>query len=129
LKSPLLAYKFTILAAAAILAALLIPSSSLPKMESPLGFDKVIHFILFFILALTYSLEYRKDRGNRPGFLHGILAISAFIVISEVLQLFTSSRHFEVLDIISGSLGAVGGFLLTLAFPKPGPGQKERDAR
>ncbi|MFA5852364.1 MAG: VanZ family protein [Spirochaetales bacterium] len=109
------AFKFTIVSACLIFVALLLPSSSFPKMPSVVGIDKVAHFFLFALFSLSYLLESRRYNGKLPGFLHGILLILAFIVISELMQLLTKSRHFEFLDMAFDAAGALAAFLAVKA--------------
>jgi len=111
-------YKFTILVAALILVALLLPSSSIPKIRSFAGIDKAIHFILFFFFALSYVLEFRRTNRRLPGFLFSLLIVSFFIVASETLQLFTKSRHFELLDMAFDGAGAATAYIAIVALLK-----------
>jgi len=109
------AFKFTIVSACLILVALLLPSSSFPKMPSTVRIDKVAHFFLFMLFSLSYLLEFRRYNGKLPGFLHATLLILTFIVISELMQLLTKSRHFEFLDMAFDTAGAVVAFLAVKA--------------
>ena|SRR3989339_727445 len=107
------AYKFTLLSAILILIALLLPSSSMPMLPSVIGIDKIAHFFLFLFFTLSYVLEFRHERGRLPGFLHAVLLVLFFIVMSETLQLFTASRHFELLDMAFDAAGAGAAFIAT----------------
>lgn len=107
----LLAFKFTITSASLIMIALLLPSSSFPKVPSGIGIDKVAHFFLFMAFSLSYLMEFRRYAGKLPGFLHGVLLILMFIVSSELLQLLTKSRHFELMDMVFDAAGACAAFL------------------
>ena len=105
------AFKFTLISACLILVALLLPSSSFPKVPSVVGIDKIAHFFLFMLFSLSYLLEFRRYNGKLPGLLHGILLILAFIVSSELMQLLTKSRHFEFLDMAFDAAGAAVAFI------------------
>ncbi|HWR12770.1 MAG TPA: VanZ family protein [Rectinemataceae bacterium] len=107
------AYKFTIISAALILVALLLPSSSFSSMPRFFGVDKIAHFCLFLLFTLSYTLEFRRLNGKLPGFFHSIVFVLIFIVSSELLQLLTSSRHFEFLDMAFDAGGAAAAFLVT----------------
>ncbi|TXT50670.1 MAG: hypothetical protein FD137_248 [Spirochaetes bacterium] len=100
------AYKFSILIALAIVAALLIPSYAFSKISSPTGMDKIVHFGLFFIFTLVYIVEFKKEKHKFPGFQHGALIAFGFVIASELLQLFSRSRRFELLDVAAGILGS-----------------------
>ncbi|HEY9054181.1 MAG TPA: VanZ family protein [Rectinemataceae bacterium] len=108
----LLAFKWTLSAGALILVALLLPSGSIPKISSPLALDKVAHCILFFLFAFAFGEEYRRERKTDPRLLEDIAIIVPFIIFSELLQLLTSTRHFEWLDMAADSLGAVLALLI-----------------
>lgn len=115
----IVAFKFTVLTAALILVALLLPSSSIPRMSSIAGIDKIAHFFLFLLFTLSYLLEFRHDKGRFPGLFHSIILVLVFIVISETLQLFTVSRNFELLDMAFDAGGAAVAFIATRAVLKP----------
>lgn len=115
----IVAYKFTLASACLILVALLLPSSSFPKMPSVIGIDKIAHLGLFFLFTLSYVLEFRRKNKNLPGLLHSVFLILIFIVSSELMQLLTSSRHFEWMDMVFDASGAVVAFLAVKAFVKP----------
>jgi len=103
-------YKFTILCALVILVALLLPSAAFQKMPSFFGVDKVAHTILFFFFALSYMLEYRKAHGRPPKLLYAAVLVLGLMVGSELLQLLTSSRHFEFADMAFDLGGACIAF-------------------
>ena len=109
-------YKFTILVAALILVALLLPSSSIPKVRGFVGIDKVVHSVLFFFFALSFILEFRRANRRLPGFLSSLLVVSLFILASETLQLFTKSRHFELLDMAFDGCGAALAYIAIMAY-------------
>lgn len=100
------AYKFSILIAFAILAALLLPSSAFSRISSPLGFDKAVHFGLFFIFTAVYISEYKVSKHKFPSFHRGALTAFGFVIASELLQLLSRSRHFEPLDVLAGMFGS-----------------------
>jgi hypothetical protein len=103
-------YKFSILIALAILVALLIPSATFTKISSPAGMDKLVHFGLFFIFTLVYIFEFKKEKHKFPGFQHGAFIAFGFVIASEMLQLLSRSRHFELLDVTAGILGSATVF-------------------
>lgn len=115
----LIRFRFTFLSALLIIVALLLPSSSFKRMPSRVGIDKFAHFILFFIFTLAYCLEYRKSTGSLPGFLHGTMIVILFIVGSELMQLLTPTRRFEVLDMLSDATGALAASIVARFLPAP----------
>ena len=99
-------YKFTFLSALLILTALLLPAKTFQAVHSPPGVDKLVHMALFFIFTLAFGREYRKEHQANPRMLVEIAAVLPFILVSELLQLLTRSRHFELLDMVADALGA-----------------------
>lgn len=112
LKIPVKAYTRTIVSALVILLALLMPSSAIPSVKTPFGFDKFVHFGLFFIFALIYLGDYRNDKKRNPKLLYSISTILVFILITELLQLLSRTRHFEFMDIIAGVGGAFTALII-----------------
>ena len=111
----IVAFKFTLLSGVFIIVALLLPSSSFRKAPTFIGIDKVVHFFLFLVFTLAYLLEFRRYSGKLPGYIHSIIIVLLFIVGSEVLQLLTSTRRFELLDMLFDASGAVVAFLAVMA--------------
>ncbi len=112
----LAAYKFTIAAAGLILLALLLPSKSFPKLPSFFGIDKAAHLALFFLFTTSYLLESRRERKVFPSFLHSALFLGLFIVCSELLQLLTSSRNFELADMAFDAAGTIISYIVLLGY-------------
>jgi len=112
----LASYKFTVAAAGLVLFALLLPSKSIPKFPSFFGIDKVAHLVLFFLFTTSYLLESRHERKAFPSFLHSALFIGLFIVCSELLQLLTSSRNFELADMAFDAAGTIISYIVLLGY-------------
>lgn len=125
----LAAYKFTLLSAGIVLTGLLLPAAVFQR--APVtgeGIDKIAHFAMFFIFSLSYLLEYKAARKAPARFLPASAVIAVFIVISEVLQIFTHSRHFDFADMAFDAAGAVFAFICSLLpsmFPQ-GKGSGDR---
>jgi len=86
------------------LAVLFAPPSDVPA--SPPGVDKVVHFSLFAVLALT---------GRWAGVRRGVLAVLLVVYAagSEVLQgTDLVSRDASVADLLADSAGVLAGLLL-----------------
>ncbi|MCE5256645.1 MAG: VanZ family protein [Spirochaetaceae bacterium] len=113
-------YKFTILCACLILVALLLPSSTFRKVPSFFGLDKIAHLVLFFLFALAYMLEYEKVHGRFPQIFLTLALVLSFVIGSEMLQLLTPSRHFELLDMAFDTLGAGIAFAVSRIVRKQG---------
>ena len=102
----LAAYKFTLLSAALILTALLLPAKTFSAIHAPPGLDKLVHMALFFIFTFAFDQEYRRASTANHRILVEIAIVLPFILLSEILQLFTRSRHFELLDMAADAVGA-----------------------
>jgi hypothetical protein len=86
------------------LAVLFAPPSDVPS--GPPGIDKVVHFSLFAVLALT---------GRWAGVRRGVLAVVLVMygAGSELLQgTDLVDRDASVADLVADSVGVVGGLLL-----------------
>jgi VanZ family protein len=86
------------------LAVLFAPPSDVPS--GPPGIDKVVHFSLFAVLALT---------GRWAGVRRGVLAVVLVMygAGSELLQgTDLVDRDASVADLVADSAGVVGGLLL-----------------
>lgn len=105
-------YKFTILCAVLILVALLVPSSTYQRLPTFSGVDKLVHSVLFFLFALAYTLEYTKFHRRHQRLASFALTVVCFIVGTEVLQLLTATRHFELADMAFDALGASIAFVI-----------------
>lgn len=116
----LIRFRYTFMSALLIIVALLLPSSSFSRMPPRVGIDKLAHFILFFAFTLAYCLEYRKLTNRLPGFLHGAIIVVLFIVGSELMQLLTPTRRFEVLDMLSDAAGSAVAAIVARILPAPG---------
>jgi hypothetical protein len=91
-------------AALVSLAVLFAPPSDVPS--SPPGVDKIVHFSLFAVLALT-----GRWAGVGRGALAGLLVLYA--AVSELLQgTDLVGRDASVADLVADSAGVVAGLLL-----------------
>jgi VanZ family protein len=122
----LIAYKFTLLTAAIILTAILLPAKTFSTIHAPPGFDKVVHATLFFLFTFAFGREYRKERKVNPRILVELATVMPFIVVSELLQLLTRSRHFELLDMVADAIGAAAAIAAAGLYHRvKDPGKKQ----
>jgi len=121
LRAKIAYFKFTILTACLILVALLVPGSTYRSFPSFFGIDKLAHLGLFFLFSLSYSLEYKRAYTHLPSVVHAFGLFLVFVVSSELLQLLTSSRHFELTDMVFDIIGASAAYAAVALF---GSGQK-----
>ncbi|MDX9847635.1 MAG: VanZ family protein [Tenuifilaceae bacterium] len=102
-----------------ILLATTLPSSSIPKtslLNIP-HFDKIVHFVLFFVLAILLISEFNTLR--KEGELTRMSAVIALAVsvvyglIIELLQLyFLTTRSGSLYDFAANVMGAIVAVLL-----------------
>ena len=69
--------------------------------------DKLIHFIVYFVLAVTTF--YASKNTNQ---IILILIIISIGIVTEFAQYITGLRNFEYMDIIANALGVLVGFLI-----------------
>jgi VanZ family protein len=104
----------------AILLATLTPGEQLPETPDVIGFDKLVHLGLFFILTFLW---YRVGRKNRKEKLNKIKFITKYLVFGigiailvEYLQRFIPGRSFDFWDmaanILGGTIGTVCFYIL-----------------
>lgn len=110
-------YKFTLAVVALILIAILMPGDSVPEVGIP-GIDKVIHFGMFFTLAVVFYLEYFKNNNKLPIWYYVFAVIFIFASSTEVMQFFAVDRSMDLLDLSADTLGIFIGILLTTIYVK-----------
>jgi len=75
--------------------------------------DKVIHFIAYFLLALSWLLVFKKNKKVLKTSLFVAVSIIIYGIVIEALQnILTEVRTAEVADILSNSAGVVVATLL-----------------
>ncbi len=79
------------------------------------GSDKVAHFVMYFVAATVFILDYAKARLPHHTRLNGELALTACAMLlgllMEVGQLMLSqARSYDLFDIVFNCLGALAGF-------------------
>lgn len=102
-------YFFTAGITLGMMVLLLVPLTTLPKIHSPLfPVDKLVHFILFTTWMLSFLLETKQRLSILSIFIIGIcLALS-----TELLQLATKNRQFDIFDAMYDTTGLLVGRLL-----------------
>jgi VanZ family protein len=76
--------------------------------------DKMLHFILYAITSLlfyTYLKESKAILYRKNAVLFSVLYASAFGLIMEFAQRYTSTREFSIIDAAFNILGAIVGVL------------------
>ncbi len=132
-----LKYNFlSIFWAALILVLCLMPGKDLPSITI-FEFDKIIHFIIYVLLALLMYYGWRKQDSftslHQNTFMKILLITSCYGFAVEIMQeLFTADRHFDIFDALANSTGAVAGSLLAIYFKSkssspPHPSRREGD--
>ena len=84
----------------------------LDGIESPITFDfidKVIHLLIFLVLAVLFKLSYPKIK-----YYNAILVLSFYGLAIEILQqILPTGRSFDLYDWIFDILGVLIGITLT----------------
>jgi len=102
-----------------ILVLCLMPGKDLPSVDI-INFDKLAHFGIYLILALLMYYGWRKQDSflslHKNTMVKILILTSCYGFAVEIMQeLFTTDRHFELLDALANSIGAVTGSLLGIA--------------
>lgn len=90
------------------------PANDLPKFDFP-ALDKIVHFVLFAVLALLLLLALRRSSGIRA-WRAAMLAFALAALYGgsdEIHQLFTPSRSSDPMDFVADSAGASLAFVVT----------------
>lgn len=104
----------------AILVATLTPGEQLPETPDVIGFDKLVHFSLFFMLTFLWyraGVKNRKEKLNERNFITNYLVFGIGIaILVEYLQQFIPGRSFDwwdmVANIAGGAIGTVCFYIL-----------------
>ena len=85
---------------------------SFPVTHAPLGFDKVVHFALFFVFCgLGWRAFFHQTASpalkKRALLLAFILAV-AYGALDELHQLYVPGRQADLFDLLADGLGAFG---------------------
>lgn len=92
----------------------LMPSSGVPKFEIK-HLDKLVHFTMYFVLSISYALSFSlgyKKKHIKKWILPFLLALSFGILIEIAQECFTSTRKFDVFDILANGIGSFFGILI-----------------
>ena len=112
----------SILWALLILILCLMPGKDLPTVEI-LNFDKLVHFGIYIVLALTMYYGWKKQDSflsmHRNTITKILLLTSVYGFAVEVMQeIFTTDRNFDIFDALANSSGAVAGSLMGIFVKK-----------
>jgi VanZ family protein len=77
------------------------------------SWDKLIHFLGFFVLAGLALLSAWNTSTNKL-----LMMLIVYAALTEVLQYFIPGRGFSVLDWVADSLGILAALKLSRYFPK-----------
>jgi VanZ family protein len=108
----------SILWAAFILYACLTPSGSLPRVTIP-HLDKLVHFTFYVVLVGLLFWGWQKQSAyvwlHKNMVLKILVAACTYGLMIEVMQeIFTTTRHFDMLDELTNATGAVAGSLISV---------------
>lgn len=88
--------------------------------DTPVGFDKVVHFSMYAVLAalvLRATTSYRRVSTA----VLVVLVLSAFGAADEYHQAFIPNRSASILDWVADTLGVIAGVLAVRYIPQLAP--------
>jgi VanZ family protein len=89
-----------------ILIAVLLPGSKVPDVKL-VGFDKIVHIIMFFAWAVAVRYDFSDAR------MAGVITVGfLFSLFTEILQIFVEDRSFDWYDTLADITGLVAGCLM-----------------
>lgn len=105
-------YKWTIASSFLVLLLLLLPAHLFPKTpRSMFEWDKVIHGFLFGIVTAVFCAEHKRWTKLNPPFFLSLAIIGVFSFLTEISQLATKTRHFDLEDFGADLIGILAGLL------------------
>ncbi|MBD3841765.1 MAG: VanZ family protein [Campylobacterales bacterium] len=78
---------------------------SIPVVEN--SWDKLNHFIAFFVLYILFSLSYPRFLTT----LGKVVVLLLFAIQIEIIQYFIPNRYFSFLDIVADGIGILIGIV------------------
>lgn len=110
-----------------ILVGLTLPGSTFPQSRL-LELDKLVHLVLFMVLALLWLPALSRGRFDRGLAILSMLV--AFSVLTEIYQgLLPFGRQADMLDAAADAVGALVGFVAWLMARRPLSNWEERTRR
>lgn len=92
-----------------IAALSLLPPQDLPKVRQFPGFDKVVHFLMYFIFSILACWAIKVEHSNLRMALI-IFGAAGWGIVMEILQLtMHSGRSFSYYDILANCIGVLSG--------------------
>jgi VanZ family protein len=86
------------------------PSKNFPELKLFPHFDKVVHFGIYFVLALLLAAAFIKDRKySRSYLLAGLASVITGIVFELIQKYLTTDRSGAIDDILANTLGVLAG--------------------
>lgn len=109
--------KFSILVALIIMYLSLANAHTfdkVPEFNIP-GFDKIVHFMMYFGLMLMIIIENRKSlKSVRQLFFIGLIPLSYGILLEFMQAGLTATRNGDFFDALSDCAGILGAILICL---------------
>jgi len=86
------------------------PSRNFPELKLFPHFDKVVHFGIYFVLALLLAAAFIKDRKyTRSYLLAGLASVLTGIAFELIQKYLTPDRSGEINDMLANTLGVLAG--------------------
>ena len=93
----------------------LVDSSEIPTIQIE-NLDKVIHSFFHFVLTIVWFLFFKKQLQSnsilKPSLFAFFFSFCVGIAIEFIQQIFTITRHADVLDVVANCVGAGLGTLV-----------------
>jgi len=106
-------YKWTIASSVSVLVLLLLPSQAFFRTpRSAIEIDKLVHALLFGSVTAVFCAEHRAWKKRSPAFFLSLTVIGTFALLTELGQLFTKTRHFDMKDLAADIIGIAAALLI-----------------
>lgn len=89
---------------------LCLPGSAIPSVGVGLNIDKIVHFILFGFVAMSWTFNFyikSPDNWKKWMIFFCLLSIALGIALEYVQLYYIPNRDFDIWDIVADSFGAI----------------------
>lgn len=102
----------TLIVSTLIIIAVLVPGSTIPDVKV-IGVDKIVHICMFAAWAVALRFDFPHFK-----WWHIFALGMIFSFLTEVLQLLTEDRSFDLYDMVSDAIGLTLGLFVAKPFVK-----------
>ena len=97
-------------------------------------FDKYVHLVMFFLLTTLFCFPFSTIKTRRSSITAVFVRIALYVILYGIImefvqKFFTSTRSFDVVDILFDSVGSLSGLLAIRQYASKKIGPNENRGR